>query len=367
MKSKTFTPLKNQTVSTCIDPGTLKRTDIDCTEEYLTEVIIAIALTPGFLNQIRLSYYSMELAGFLDGSLRINVIYSGCERKDLFTKDEHNADISESAQTNFDKFQQWAKNQKHIRLLKVPEDFIKTQYPTPFAHCNFRFHIPLSNTCKAVILCDADTVFLKKFNPVNLIAEHDGPAVAGHMVHYPPPYTQDGIVTKVTEQLWADIFDQLKLPISAIKHNCSIGGREHGLQPPNFNFGFVVVNPKMYYLLSMNFNRYRKTITETLKTPMSGQISVMAIGLENQAQFTLLPASYNAANDSLHWEKNNLNEESIFVLHYLREHEFLREEFLNDQHLEGFLAGESMVKGTQLLRNRVKVVREKFGSAIFSS
>ena len=100
---------------------------------------------------------------------------------------------------------------------------------------------------------------------------------------------------------------------------------------------------------------------------MSGQISVMAIELENKAQFSLLPASYNAANDSLHWDKNNLNEESIYGLHYLRENEFLSEEFLNEHHLEDFLAGESKVIGTQLLHNRVKVVRDKFGATIFSN
>lgn len=359
--------LKNKITSTCNSLGTLLKSNIDSTEKYTTEVIIPIALTSGFLNQIRLSYYSMDLAGFLDGALRINVIYSGCERKDLFTVERHSPEISETAQINFNKFQQWVKNKKHIRLIKVPEDFIKSQYPTPFAHCNFRFHIPLSTSCKAIILCDADTVFLQNFDPVSLIGEHDGPAVAGHMVHYPPAYTEDGIVTTVTEQRWADIFDKLELPHNTIKHNCSIGGNEHGFQPPNFNFGFVVVNPQMYYLLSMNFNRYRKTVTETLKTPMSGQISVMAIGLENKAKFNLLPANYNAANDSLHWEKNKLRKEDIFVLHYLREHEFVREKFLNVQHLEGFLAGESNVEGTQLLRDRVKEVRARFGDTIFES
>ncbi len=365
MKNKEIKPLENTIATVCNNQDTYIA--IHKAEEYTTEVIIAIALTPGFINQIRLAYYSMELAGFLDGSRRINVIYSGCERKDLFSQEKHNTKISETAKINFDAFAKWVQNKKHIRLIKVPEDFIKTQYPTPFAHCNFRFHIPLSNSCSAIILCDADTIFLQNFDPVSLIGEHDGPAVAGHMVHYPPAYTENGIVTTVTEQVWVDIFDKLKLPLSAIKHHCSIGGEQHGLQPPNFNFGFVVVNPQMYYLLSMNFNRYRQTITETLKTPMSGQISVMAIGLENEAKFNLLPANYNAANDSLHWENNKLRREDIFVLHYLREHEFVREEFLNVQHLEGFLAGESNVEGTQLLRDRVKEVRARFGDTIFES
>lgn len=333
---------------------------------YKTEIVIAISATQGFLNQIKLFYYSLHLIGMLDDSLRVNVIYSGSERKPLSTNTEHNNEIDADAHKRLNAFNEWLETKKDIRLIEVPKSFTSVQYPTPFAHCNFRFCVDLSPECEAVILCDADTIFLKPFSPLPLIHNHQEPAVAGHMVHFPPPCKFGDTQRHLNEADWIEYLNKLGLPTDQVKHHCSIAKDQCGLQPPNFNFGFVVISPQMYYLMSSNFNRYRKIITESMGSPMSGQIALTAIGLENDARFYLLPAQYNAANDSKHWATNNITKESVFVLHYLREEEFLRENFLSTEKITWFMNEKFTNEGTQLLQQNVKKIVQRYGTTVFT-
>lgn len=337
-------------------------------DEIKTEVIIPISITQGFINQIKLAYYSMRMSGFFDNGFRLNVVYAGDERQELFAEYTERSSADHLIESPLErKFINWAKLNPHIRLFKVSREFMDAQYPTAFSHCNYRYHVPLSRSCQSVILCDADTVFLNYFEPAKLLGGNEL-AIAGHMVHFPPPIFSSEANTLISadEKYWSALFDRLGLDKEHIKHNCSISNRNSGLQAPNYNYGFVVLTPKMLELLSWHYNSYFAKIQNFARTPMASQIAVTAIGIYSGATFVNLPGCYNAANDEEHWTVNNIDSASVKVLHYLREDEFQRETFLNPENIDNFILSVSSVTGNRLLKEHVKLITDKYGKKLFS-
>ncbi|MEJ1161793.1 hypothetical protein [Prosthecomicrobium sp. N25] len=281
------------------------------------EFRIPISPTPGFFAQVRLFDFALRRLGGPYRTARILVVVGdGCDLEDVRRRNP------------------WAEG-RPIDWTRVPDTvFERDGY---WGTANWRY-VPEADA-DIVVLSDADTVLLGPVHQALAPLATTRPALAGHMAHYWPPIVSDILPPGRSPDFWPKLFDLCGAPLPARLHPYSCNDDDGGpLAPVYLNLGFVALNrPALDVFRRSAFDLHGRLKT-LLKSDMWCQIAVPVLASRHLMHATLLPAEYNAANDDIHIARHGIEPSSLRVLHYLREAEFVRSEFLLPGRIDDFLA-----------------------------
>lgn len=297
------------------------------------EFIVPISPNQGFYNQIRLFNFALREIGDQYEKVRLRIVFGGEES------------LAEVESQNL-----WAKD-FNIVFEKVPDKIFQTHG----IHGNANYRLCLKDYADIAILCDADTVLLKRIDEIFPFFDTKHPVIAGHIAHYPPPLLLADSIEKINfQQIWPQLFQTfgVKFPNKTFEYTM-MRQSEHRT-PIYYNLGFLALNKPAIKIYSREIHIFDNLFKTKFDSNMRCQIAMTIIGYKNGVEFLNFPARYNAANDIEHSKANDLNVRDIKLLHYLREDEFERQKFLSSPYLEKFLSTPSLVEHNELLK---KIVR----------
>jgi SAM-dependent methyltransferase len=298
------------------------------------EFRIPISPTESFYSQIRLFHYALQRLGAPYSNARIRVVVG-----------DH-CDINSVRKSN-----PWSEN-AHILWDKVPDSFF-AEFGI-WGTANWRFHLPIDDST-IILFVDADTVFLRDVNPLLDKFPLAEPAIRGHMAHMPPPISCVDMPQGDSPEFWPTFLDRYGLNSSEIIYAYSMDSG--GLFPPApayFNLGFVAMNAKAVSIFHKEIDDCERDLRATTGSHMRCQLAVTIISYRHSMNIQVLPAEYNAANDTYHFEINKLGTDNIRVLHYLRTDEIDRSTILLNENIDSFISRQFENPTNTLLQDIVR-------------
>jgi hypothetical protein len=183
---------------------------------------------------------------------------------------------------------------------------------------NWRLSIPAGDA-DIVVLSDADTVLLRDIDPLLMEFPLETAAIRGHMAHLPPPLGTKSIAPSSGGwEFWPWLFDLLDIPWPAATYRYSMDADASlPAAPAYFNLGFVALNAQALTVFAPEMVETTRRLTAATDSLMRCQIALTVIAHRAGIDIGTLPATYNAANDTIHLKTNGLTAEQIRVLHFL--------------------------------------------------
>ena len=126
--------------------------------------------------------------------------------------------------------------------------------------------------------------------------------------------------------------------------------------PPYFNLGFVIMNKPALDIFQREIFTFETRFKELIDSHMRCQIACTIIAFRHSMEVRLLPGTYNAANDNLHYLHNRLSPAELRVLHYLRSDEIDRNKVFLPEYFSGFLNAD--------LRNPINIELQRLARLI---
>lgn len=207
-----------------------------------------------------------------------------------------------------------------------------------------------------VILCDADTCPIARFDELLGMLAGTHPKVAGVQAHYSP-------FVPPSQMTWQQLLDAIGQPASLCdqRYSLDVYG-EHGLAPRYFNYGFVAFNAAAFRLIAPAYERYAALAMDKMPgSPFFAQIGLTLAMLDNGVEIIGLGHEYNCANDDRMSEHDLVELSDIRIIHYLRTGEFDRHNFLCDREkYEEFSGIEKRNIISERLRQHVLAIPDAF-------
>lgn len=202
---------------------------------------------------------------------------------------------------------------------------------------NWRFKVAAPDA-DMIILSDADTVLIRDIDPLLAEGWEGAPAVWGHMAHFPPGPGVKSIAPHPSDPAyWPWLFEVFDIsePFPTYRYSMDASG-QLPMAPAYFNLGFVALNPAALEIFAAGIEDVTRRVTAATGSWMRCQIAVTILAHKAGMRVVTLPATYNAANDLMHLEFNNVSPDDIRVLHYLRDDEINKGE-LQPSLIDGLL------------------------------
>ncbi|MFG1404195.1 hypothetical protein [Xanthobacter sediminis] len=207
-----------------------------------------------------------------------------------------------------------------------------------------------------VILCDADTCPIARFDELLDTMAGARAKVAGVQAHYSP-------FIPPCPMTWPELLDAIGQPAALCdrRYSLDVSGA-HGLAPPYFNYGFVAFNAAAFGVIAPVYERYAGLALDKMPgSPFFAQIGLTLAMLDNGIEIISLGHEYNCANDDLVIEHNMVQLNYIKIIHYLRTGEFDRHNFLSQgEKYAAFTGGEKKNSISERLRRHVLAIPDAF-------
>lgn len=297
------------------------------------EFRIPISPTPGFFAQARLFHFALQQLGPRYRNARLRIVVGD------------NCDLNAVVAAN-----SWSDGQ-NVVWNAVPRGLFDVA--GIWGTANWRLSIPAGDA-DVVILSDADSVLLRDIDPILADFATEHAVVRGHTAHYPPPTADGPAGPDYWERLFADYGVTWNLPW--VRYSMDVDGALP-LTPPYYNLGFVAMNPAALAGFGRDIHWTEEWLRKFHPSHMRCQIALTLIAAAQEMDAGCLPAVYNAANDADHFRASGMTPADVRVLHYLRETEFERTNFLLPGKIEAFLEREPRVVMNQELRELVRAWR----------
>jgi hypothetical protein len=241
----------------------------------------------------------------------------------------------------------------------VPHDFFEAE--SYLATANDRFLD--SPRADIIVLCDADTCAIARFDDLLVRLDVAHPLVAGLQAHY-PPFGAASLKAAENESRWWKLLAGADLPRyqPLVRRYSFDPDGEKGLAPPYFNYGFIAFNRPAFERIAPLANKYTLRAMALLEEPFfSAQIG-LALAISASGVNTMqLGHADNCANDDRVFATGLGSENDIRIIHYLRGDEFDRRTFLCElMELRRFLDMPKCNSVTERLRQHVALFREQF-------
>lgn len=307
------------------------------------EFRIPISPTPSFFSQVRLFNYALRRLGPAYESARL-----------LLVVGDH-GDMESVLRQN-----SWSED-FNIVWERVP-DAIADQFGI-WGTANWRLKLP-SGDADVIILSDADTVMLRDIDTLLSELPSSQPAMCGHMAHFPPPVSGEGVPAAHSFSFWPWLFNEFGMSPASKTYPYSMDEASSlPRAPAYFNLGFVVMNSATLPIMDTAIFEVERRINALTKSHMRCQIAITIIAHQMGIDIGVLPASYNAANDLGHFEANGLTVDEIRVLHYLRTDEIDRSSMLLPNKIDTFLKQRLSNPINIALQNLVRSYRESLSDS----
>ena len=217
--------------------------------------------------------------------------------------------------------QKWTPHLERVELRCTPDEHLQRG-----ENCgSFRYEL-LDDGADLSILCDADTLLLRPFDPGVLEGFVHHPAVRGVISHYPPPLMDNsGHDYSAHGQywFWNFIADRTAGKSMDFDHRYTL--MEESVPCPFYvNYGFVISTPGLLHRLRDESDLLLPKIRALFDNYFADQIGLAvacaAAGVATEA----LPMRYNFPNDALADAMYPAELSSALVIHYLRTERFDR-------------------------------------------
>jgi hypothetical protein len=211
-----------------------------------------------------------------------------------------------------------------------------------------------------IILCDADTCAIARFDGLLAMLDVAHPLVVGLQAHDSP----FGANAADNESRWRKLLTDAKLPRHQplFRHYSFDPERKKGWAPPYLNYGFVAFNRTAFERIAPLANKYTLRAMALLEEPFfSAQVGLALAISAADIDTAQLGHAYNCANDDRVFAAGLRCENEIKIIHYLRDDEFDRRTFLCEpKELRRFLDTPKRGRVTDRLRQHVALFREQF-------
>lgn len=292
----------------------------DNASDLRLEFRIPISPTRGFFAQVRLFHFALQKLGQRYADARLRVIVG--DKCDL------SAVISENS---------WSRR-FNVIWERVPDALYDVS--GIWGTANWRMSIGADDV-DVIVLSDADTVLLKDVDCILDDFRSDRPVVRGHIAHYPPPLDVGDTISATGSKFWPKLLREYgsNWPEPWLHYSMDIEN-QLPLTPPYFNLGFVVMNKAALARYASDIHWTEEWLRRFYPSNMRCQIALTLIAAAHDMDAAALPAIFNAANDPAHFQATGMTPDEVRVLHYLREDEFDRANFLLPEQIDNFLARE---------------------------
>jgi hypothetical protein len=175
-------------------------------------------------------------------------------------------------------------------------------------------------------MCDADTCVLRRFDDILEQLDQPLPCVAGLQAHS-PPFRVDH------DETWRPLLALVGKTDKALAHSYSLDVRDRWEKGPvYFNYGFVFFNRAAFKQLAPLMDKYLSLALEGLgDNRLVAQVALTLALLGEDIKTVFLKHEYNCANDHILVGYKLVDLEDIRVIHYLRERDLKRREFLTER------------------------------------
>lgn len=208
-----------------------------------------------------------------------------------------------------------------------------------------------------VILCDADTCPVARFDELLAQLDRRPPTIAGLQAHYSPFRKLD------SETTWRRLLRDIGEPDATPKLRYSMDvGQVQGPCPPYFNYGFVAFNASAFRAIAPVMAHYLHTACDALPgNPFAAQVALTLALTAVRADVIQLGHEFNCANDDVLTSHGLVAIDDVRVIHYLRGDEFNRHEFLcNRDRFDDFIGSRKRNLITERLRRHVMAIPDAF-------
>lgn len=245
----------------------------------------------------------------------------------------------------------WKPHMERVEVFWAPESVFRSHGTGGL----FRYEL-LDASCDVSVLCDADTLMLRPFEPEALKYFVHRPAIRGVIAHYPPPLADEAghdYSAQGPQQFWRLIARRTLGVAIDFPH-------EYSLQPPPapapfyINYGAVVGTFDVLRRLRDELVWLLPRIRTSLHNRFAGQIGITLGCLAGRIPTEALPMRYNFPNDPIAEHRYPAELSHVVLLHYLRLTHFDRQRIFTsaDAFLE-FL-GLTLTGSEQILQERIR-------------
>lgn len=179
-----------------------------------------------------------------------------------------------------------------------------------------------------VMLCDADTCPVARFDELLSRIAGARSTVAGLQAHFSP----FGGTAASNEAKWRELLAGAGFMNQPLAWRYSMDPEGAlGSAPPYFNYGVVAFSRPAFDRIAPIASQYVEIALELLDQPFfAAQVGLTFALLAAEIDPLFLGHAYNCANDDLVWATGLSSIKDIKIIHYLREDEFARLSFLAD-------------------------------------
>jgi hypothetical protein len=293
------------------------------------ELRIPISPTPAFYAQVRLIAQSLASLGGPYAAAKILV--SVGDRPTLAEVQARNA---------------WA-NSYPVYWYIVPDASYAGLSSPHWASGHGRYARP--SDADVVVLCDADTCPVARFDELLERLHRAPPTVAGLQAHY-TPFPQAS--SEENDATWRRVLCSAGLPDARMSRPYSMDVEAvQGVAPAYFNYGFVA------------FNATRELPTSVMAAQIALSLAILRSGID----VLDLGHEYNCANDDHLLRHALVCPEDLRVVHYLRGDDIARHEFLCDRtKFESFLGRERSNAINERLRRHLLTLPDACAAEVFA-
>ena len=210
-----------------------------------------------------------------------------------------------------------------------------------------------------VIVCDADTCPIARFDDLLARLGVPHPVVAGLQAHF-TPFDHLGLDN---DAMWRRLFDAIGRPdaLLALKYSFAVEGRPSAC-PAYFNYGFVAFNRPAFAAVAQTIFDMMTLVCRLLpRLIFSAQVALSLAIIRCNIDVISLAQEFNCANDDLLLSQGLVDPTDIRVVHYMRTGEFDRSNFLCDRDkFEAFIGAEKQNAISERLRQHVLRIPEAF-------
>jgi hypothetical protein len=188
------------------------------------------------------------------------------------------------------------------------------------------------------------------------------------MAHY-TPFPGDAAQN---DARWIEMFAAAGLPAPVMEQRYSLVEESYpGRAPPYFNAGFMAMNREGWQLVTADIDRCARAAVAPLRALGRDFFAIqvaMTLAIARQSvRVVHLGLEYNCPNDDVVFLRGIGAEENVRVLHFLREHDFTRQQFLSDPAaFARFATGPLSGRMNQFFRQFIlDLVRRRGEAALF--
>lgn len=279
------------------------------------EFLIPGSPNDAFFSQVAMFRLALDSLGGIYGRARLVLCLGGNDRTPVPAK--------------------WKPHLERVELLRTPDEHARRG-----GNCgSFRYEV-LDDGGDLSILCDADTLLLRAFDPGVLEGFVRQPAVRGVIAHYPPPL-MDGSGHDYSGHgqpwFWNLVADRTAGKRLDFDHCYSLM-KERVPCPFYVNYGFVMATPGLLLRMRNDLLLLLPKIRALLDNYFADQIGLAVACAATGVPTEALPMRYNFPNDPVAEAMYPEELSGALVIHYLRTERFDRHRiFASESAFENFL------------------------------